>query len=108
MTPNASPPQRVQLRRIPGWRKPPNMKKVDRSTRLAPNGWGNQFGTGGPRTPAALAEEAAAFSAWAWAPAQAEYRAKVRQELRGWNLGCWCPLDGACHADTLLAIANGR
>ena len=27
-------------------------------------------------------------------------------ELRGKNLACWCPLDGPCHADILLKIAN--
>jgi uncharacterized protein DUF4326 len=30
----------------------------------------------------------------------------VQQELRGKNLACWCPLDGPCHADVLLAVAN--
>lgn len=28
-------------------------------------------------------------------------------ELRGKDLACWCPLDQPCHADALLAIANG-
>lgn len=27
-------------------------------------------------------------------------------ELRGKNLGCWCPLDQPCHADVLLELAN--
>jgi hypothetical protein len=27
-------------------------------------------------------------------------------ELRGRDLACWCPLDGPCHADVLLEIAN--
>ena len=27
-------------------------------------------------------------------------------ELRGKHLACWCPLDGPCHADVLLALAN--
>lgn len=26
--------------------------------------------------------------------------------LRGKNLCCWCPLDGPCHADVLLDLAN--
>lgn len=26
--------------------------------------------------------------------------------LRGKNLACWCPLDGPCHADVLLEVAN--
>ena len=27
-------------------------------------------------------------------------------ELRGKNLACWCPIDGPCHADVLLELAN--
>lgn len=32
--------------------------------------------------------------------------ADVRQELAGRDLACWCGPDEACHADTLLTIAN--
>jgi len=32
----------------------------------------------------------------------------VRQELRGRDLACYCPLDQPCHADVLLEIANGE
>lgn len=28
--------------------------------------------------------------------------------LRGKNLACFCPLDGPCHADVLLELANGE
>ena len=31
---------------------------------------------------------------------------QVRQDLRGKNLACWCPLDQPCHADVLLQVAN--
>jgi hypothetical protein len=31
---------------------------------------------------------------------------EVRRELRGRDLACYCPLDGPCHADVLLALAN--
>jgi hypothetical protein len=31
----------------------------------------------------------------------------ARRDLAGRDLACWCPLDGPCHADVLLAIANG-
>jgi hypothetical protein len=30
----------------------------------------------------------------------------VRRELRGRDLACYCPLDGPCHADVLLEVAN--
>jgi hypothetical protein len=31
----------------------------------------------------------------------------ISDELAGKNLACWCPLDVPCHADVLLAMANG-
>ena len=31
---------------------------------------------------------------------------RIRSELRGKNLACWCPLDQPCHADVLLELAN--
>lgn len=31
---------------------------------------------------------------------------QIREELRGKNLACWCPLDQPCHADVLLELAN--
>jgi hypothetical protein len=33
-------------------------------------------------------------------------RDRVRRELAGKNLACWCPLDQPCHADVLLRVAN--
>ena len=30
----------------------------------------------------------------------------ARRELRGRDLACYCPLDGPCHADVLIEIAN--
>ena len=31
---------------------------------------------------------------------------RVRHELAGHDLACWCPLDSPCHADVLLELAN--
>lgn len=35
------------------------------------------------------------------------FKSHVREELRGRDLVCWCPLDQPCHADVLLELANG-
>ena len=32
----------------------------------------------------------------------------ARRELAGHDLACWCSLDGPCHADVLIEIANSR
>lgn len=34
--------------------------------------------------------------------------AEAREQLRGKDLACWCPLDQPCHADVLLELANRR
>ena len=86
---------------------PPNTVKVDRTTRF-----GNPFRPGSP----GIADRRAAVRMFERALRSGELTredpnspfttANIRAELRGKNLACWCPLDDACHADILLAIAN--
>ena len=97
-------PQRIQLRRSKGWKLPPGTLKVDRTTR-----WGNpftvqEFGS----VEAAVARHAAWMRGEADAPdgrAPPDV-AELVAALGGRNLACWCALDGPCHADLLLALAN--
>ena len=97
-------PHRVRLRRSKGWTMPPNPVKVDRTTR-----WGNPF-----TSQEAGSIEAAVARHGAWLSGQAaapDGRAppdadEIRAALRGHHLACWCALDGPCHADLLLKIAN--
>ena len=35
-------------------------------------------------------------------------RDRIRRELGGRDLACWCPIGEPCHGDALLAVANGR
>jgi hypothetical protein len=37
---------------------------------------------------------------------RADLKASIEKELRGKNLGCYCPLEAECHADVLLDVAN--
>lgn len=92
-----APPCRVQLSRQKGWRMPENTVKVDRTTRF-----GNPF-----KLDEGHAASVAAFRAWIASTAAGQALAHdAREALRGRNLACWCPLDGPCHADVLLEIAN--
>ena len=93
-------PRRVQLRRLKGWKMPANTLKVDRST-----AWGNPFKVSATLDAAA---SVAAFRAYVLADneAAAALRLAIRAHLAGKNLACWCKLDGPCHADVLLAVAN--
>jgi hypothetical protein len=107
-------PDRLRLSRRAGWRLPDGARSVAR-----PHVFGNPFtedwyrrggGSGDWRPPVV-----AAFRAWLAGTdhrdVAPERRAEIRSrldELRGRPLACWCPLDGPCHADVLLEVANRR
>jgi len=95
-------PERVQLSRRKGWRKPENTVVVSR-----PSKWGNPF----PIAELGRARAVAAFREMLGDPAAraaAHYPEpdEIRAALAGRNLACWCPLDQPCHADALLDVAN--
>lgn len=123
-------PQRIQLRRTKGWRKPASAVTVARPTK-----WGNPFAVvscrrtqcGGTKhwhvldnrdyyeadwalstvaivaTKEAAIREAIAF--YRASLAACPIPADVLAELTGRDLACWCP-PGPCHADVLLELAN--
>lgn len=119
-------PERIQLRRTAGWRKPEGAVVVSRPSR-----WGNpvsladiagaypslddlQVSVMAVRTFEPLAEHGRlTLPNWRFAngrrgPVAWTYpsRPEIRAGLRGRDLACWCPLDHWCHADVLLRIAN--
>lgn len=110
-------PQRIQLRRTKGWRKPEGAIVVARPSR-----WGNPYRIPscieeGFATPeAARARVVADFEGDLIAAIEHPWRqslpieirniADALPELRGRDLACWCPLDQPCHADVLLELAN--
>ena len=114
-----SAPHRVQLRRRKGWRMPANTEKVEHTTRYgtpfvvhASCDYGVEVGevccrrrrhSGVYIHVATSAEAVARFRA---TPRSHDEIALIREQLRGRNLACWCPLDQPCHADFLLEIAN--
>lgn len=100
-------PARIQLKRTRGWRMPANTVKVDRSTR-----WGNPLvARPGYSTSQAVAD----YALWLGGDPSARGLPtdavppgveEIRRHLAGKNLACWCPLDGPCHAEILLRVAN--
>src|SRR4030081_3746029 len=113
-------PERIQLRRTSGWRRPANTLKVDRSTIV-----GNPFGFMeiGPEQSVMLHRRwiegamtdddlRARYPHWA-ATLFIERRKQVLEalpKLRGKNLACWCALPAqgtpdCCHAAVLLEMA---
>lgn len=74
-----------------------------------PSIWGNQFthlNESQAKFKVATREEAVqAYAKWLGKSEQKEFRASVRQHLKGKDLVCWCaPL--RCHGDVLQQVAN--
>lgn len=98
-------PERIRLRRTAGWHKPPGVVVVARPTK-----WGNPFRVAPDTSVPDRATAVARFREFVtgdYDPAEYPGREQIRAELAGRDLACWCPLDGPCHADVLLEIANG-
>lgn len=116
-------PRRIQLRRIKGWRLPPNTVVVSRPTK-----WGNPWTVEGTRRWLESVGVKETYSRKERAencveqyrnlvihgfPVGPNYNPtrlwilKNIHHLRGKNLACWCKLDMPCHADVLLEVANG-
>lgn len=109
-------PQRIQLSRSKGWRKPEGAVIVSRPSR-----WGNPYRRKGGMNHTLVDQFGNEYSC-----APGEWRGvavrRFREDLvadrldlialddvevlAGKDLACWCPLDQPCHADVLLEIAN--
>lgn len=116
-------PQRIQRKRTKGWTMPEGAVYVGRPTK-----WGNPWRVGGDAqivmrdTPKGEPRRLSLISMWP-ETVVALYRIYITHasfydmgldstrlnlsELRGRDLACWCPLSVPCHADVLLALANG-
>lgn len=117
-------PQRIQMSRSHPWRaEHPDAVIVDRRTK-----WGNPFRVerrGGQwlvidnngitypepwqNTRRSAVEDAVGlfYDDVTYFQASRITADEIRAELTGRDLACWCPLDQPCHADVLLALANG-
>lgn len=112
-------PKRIQRKRTRGWRMPKGAVYVGRRTI-----WGNHWKVGlvtncmcdkdehefaeCPHNFLRRATAQECVSSYREWMLSSDYRiGKIKAELRGKDLACWCPLDQPCHADVLLEIANG-
>lgn len=119
-------PQRIQLRRTKGWRKPEAAVVVSRPTifgnpfRASQRGgkwvvvddndveyepWTNTH-LGAVLKSVDLFDDDLTYWFGGRITHDPELRAAI-EGLRGKDLACWCPLDQPCHADVLLELANG-
>ncbi|MEV7090143.1 DUF4326 domain-containing protein [Streptomyces sp. NPDC093085] len=71
--------------------------------------YANPFTAGAPSPlgpPLSAEESVDLFAATLRGPVGRHYAARFARALRGLDLMCACPLDGPCHADVLLHLAN--
>ncbi|SRR6266700_2383401 len=99
MTTFPASPRRIQRKRSKGWKMPANTIYVGRPSR-----WGNMYN---------WKDRQASVDAFRrqWTSFIAEEPGalpRLKRNLGGKNLACWCPLDQPCHADVLLVLANGE
>jgi hypothetical protein len=102
-------PQRIQLSRAKGYRKPAGAIVVAR-----PSKWGNPFRIGVPDEHGHIRSRKEAVDCYrAYLAGGLELKPPEGiEELAGHDLACWCPLEDerggrvACHADVLLEVAN--
>lgn len=100
-------PERIQLRRTKGWRKPEGVVVVAR-----PSKWGNPFKVGVDGSAAEVVEWYRRYLQSKVFDTGEPMVETARRELAGKDLACWCPLvDDAgrpvpCHADVLLDVSN--
>jgi len=99
-------PKRIQRKRSKGWRMPEGAVYVGRPTK-----WGNPYFIAhyADLSHDGRTEAVRRYRAWVFA---CNHRStldipRIKAELHGKDLACWCPLDQPCHADVLLEIANG-
>lgn len=117
MTEQSRLPQRIQRKRIKGWRMPAGAIYVGRGTEF-----GNPFPVSeaeefhrlfGPPDNGETTVQTAVRWYREWLngePVDREAAPPSRERiglLRGKDLACWCKLSEPCHADVLLEIANG-
>jgi len=109
-------PIRVQRKRSKGWRMPENTVSVGRETPF-----GNPFVVNPRVTPGSKsgvayyavptvedAVECFALMLKEKTPGMIELNERIKRELAGKNLACWCKQGAPCHADILLEIANAE
>lgn len=120
-------PKRVQRKRSSGWKKPENTVYVGRGSK-----WGNpfrvgysksikgEFGSGGwanltleTKSAKQAVQQFEMFVTTGITYFITTFKSaeinpeSIREGLKGKDLMCWCAIDQPCHADVLLAIANG-
>lgn len=105
-------PQRIQLSRKAGFNLQAVSLKLNGLPAVncaRPSRWGNPFVIKfDPHTDYSPQTAAEAVKMYRAHVDKGFMRIKIRNELRGKNLACWCKLSEPCHCIPLLEIANSE
>jgi hypothetical protein len=105
--------KRIQRKRTKGWKMPDNCKYVGRPTK-----WGNPFRVNElgadeavKRYRECILNPAICYTYIDEIEATIQYErfkwmAENLNQLRGYDLACFCPLDSPCHVDVLIDLIN--
>lgn len=98
-------PERIQRKRVKGWRMPEGAVSVTR-----PGRWGNPYRIGEVRNYFGVHVEVTEANCLEFFEAHARRKCSLQpgwlEPLRGKDLACFCKPDAPCHADILLRLAN--
>lgn len=104
-----SKPVRIRLSRKKGF----NLQKVSMELNglpavkcARPSRWGNPYRIGEVFNGIHISDNQMAVDYHRSLVDNGLMRIKIRNELRGKNLACYCKLSEPCHCDILLAISN--
>jgi len=102
--------KRIQRKRTKGWRMPKGAVYVGRPTKWGnpfqkQSAWGKEYGV--PETSPDMLVTLFVWNITLWRVHEPAAYEKWIAPLRGKDLACWCPINGApCHADVLLRLAR--
>ena len=94
-------PIRIQRKRIKGWHMPPNTIYAGR-----PGPYGNPYHVGELNPCGCPMSVADTIRRYIYYVEASGLWVKVKHELKGCDLACWCKEGDQCHCDYLLALAN--
>jgi len=94
--------KRIQMKRTKGWRKPENTVYVGR-----PSKWGNPFKVNKDLDAKCSSYRQGIIDQYElWLRKRLEWDIHFLDELKGKDLGCWCPFDKPCHVDVIIKVLN--
>lgn len=101
-------PKRIQRKRVKGWRMPENTVYIGRPSKFGNPAVVGKIFEGEIIVDAEQAKEKFRdiYERGTWINYRLPSPSDIQKLLAGKDVACFCPIDGPCHGDVLLDIAN--